>query len=58
MSAVWYRSRAELRTRWKSVLALAVALAVPVVLLVANAVTFVPGRIAVRLRPAAVLRSE
>ena len=58
MSAVWYRSRAELRTRWKSVLALAVALAIPLVLLIANAVAFVPGRIAARLRPAAVLRSE
>ena len=37
---------------------LAVLLAVPLVLLVANAVAFVPGRIAARLRPAIVLRSE
>jgi ABC-type lipoprotein release transport system permease subunit len=36
----------------------AVALAIPLVLLVANAVAFMPGRIAARLRPAAVLRSE
>ena len=37
---------------------LAVLLAVPLVLLVANTVAFVPGRIAARLRPAIVLRSE
>ena len=37
---------------------LAVVLAVPVVLLIANAVAYVPGRIAARLRPATVLRSE
>ena len=37
---------------------LALVLAVPVVLLIANAVAYVPGRIAARLRPAAVLRSE
>ena len=37
---------------------LAVALAIPLVLLIANTVAFVPGRIAARLRPATVLRSE
>ncbi len=37
---------------------LAVLLAIPVVVLIANAVAFVPGRIAARLRPATVLRSE
>jgi len=37
---------------------LAVVLAVPAVLLLCNAVAFVPGRIAARLRPAVVLRSE
>jgi len=37
---------------------LALVLAVPLVLLIANAVAYVPGRIAARLRPAAVLRSE
>jgi hypothetical protein len=42
MASVWYRFRAELRTRWRSELALA----------------FVPGRIAAGLRPATVLRSE
>ena len=36
----------------------AVVLAIPLVLLIANAVAFVPGRIAARLRPATVLRSE
>jgi ABC-type antimicrobial peptide transport system permease subunit len=37
---------------------LALAIGVPVVLLLCNAVAFVPGRIAARLRPAVVLRSE
>jgi len=37
---------------------LAVVLAVPVVLVIANAASYVPGRIAARLRPATVLRSE
>ncbi|HEY3673436.1 MAG TPA: ABC transporter permease [Acidimicrobiia bacterium] len=37
---------------------LALVLSVPLVLLVANLVAFVPGRIAARLRPATVLRSE
>ena len=37
---------------------LAIVVAVPAVLLIANAVAFVPGRIAARLRPATVLRSE
>jgi hypothetical protein len=37
---------------------LAVLGAVPAVLLLVNAVAFVPGRIAARLRPAAVLRTE
>ena len=37
---------------------LLVALAVPVVLVLVNAVAFVPGRMAARLRPAVVLRSE
>ncbi|MEX1008514.1 MAG: FtsX-like permease family protein [Acidimicrobiia bacterium] len=37
---------------------LAVVLAVPVVLLLVNLVAFVPGRIAARLLPATVLRSE
>jgi len=37
---------------------LAVLVATPVVLLIANAVAYVPGRIAARLRPATVLRSE
>jgi ABC-type lipoprotein release transport system permease subunit len=37
---------------------LALLLGVPFVLLVANVVAFVPGRIAARLRPATVLRSE
>ena len=37
---------------------IAVTLAVPAVLLLCNAVAFVPGRIAARLRPAVVLRSE
>ncbi|HEX5586674.1 MAG TPA: FtsX-like permease family protein [Acidimicrobiia bacterium] len=37
---------------------LALAAAVPLVLLVVNAVAFVPGRIAAGLRPAAALRSE
>jgi hypothetical protein len=37
---------------------LALALAVPIVMIIANAVAFVPGRIAARLRPATVLRSE
>ncbi len=37
---------------------LALLLCVPVVLLVANLVAYVPGRIAARLRPATVLRSE
>jgi putative ABC transport system permease protein len=36
----------------------ALVLAAPLVLMIANAVAFVPGRIAARLRPAAVLRSE
>jgi putative ABC transport system permease protein len=36
----------------------AVVAAIPLVLLVANAVAFVPGRIAAGLRPATVLRSE
>ena len=36
----------------------ALVVAVPVVVLAANAVAFVPGRIAARLRPATVLRSE
>jgi putative ABC transport system permease protein len=36
----------------------AFVIGVPVVLLVANLVAFVPGRIAARLRPAAALRSE
>jgi ABC-type antimicrobial peptide transport system permease subunit len=38
--------------------ALAVALAVPVVVLVCNIAAFLPGRVAARLRPAGVLRSE
>ncbi|MFI5053105.1 MAG: FtsX-like permease family protein, partial [Acidimicrobiia bacterium] len=37
---------------------LALVVAIPVVLLIANAVAFVPGRIAARLRPATVLRTE
>jgi ABC-type lipoprotein release transport system permease subunit len=37
---------------------LAVVLAVPVVLVLANLIAFVPGRMAARLKPAAVLRSE
>src|SRR5262249_23639285 len=37
---------------------LAVVLAVPLILVVANLVAFVPGRIAAGLRPGAVLRSE
>jgi ABC-type lipoprotein release transport system permease subunit len=37
---------------------LLLVLAVPVVLLLVNAVAFVPGRMAARLRPAVVLRSE
>ncbi len=37
---------------------LAVLLAVPAVLLLCNLVAFVPGRMAARLRPAVVLRSE
>ena len=37
---------------------LAVLLAVPTVLLLCNLVAFVPGRIAARIRPAVVLRSE
>jgi hypothetical protein len=37
---------------------LAVLLVIPAVLLLVNIVAFVPGRIAARLRPAAVLRSE
>ena len=37
---------------------LAVVVAVPIVMLVANAVAYVPGRIAASLRPASVLRSE
>jgi hypothetical protein len=37
---------------------LALAAAVPLVLLIANAAAFIPGRIAARLRPATVLRSE
>jgi hypothetical protein len=32
--------------------------AVPVVLVLLNAVAYVPGRVAARLRPATVLRSE
>jgi hypothetical protein len=36
----------------------AVLLAIPLVLLLVNAVAFVPGRMAARLRPAVVLRSE
>jgi FtsX-like permease family len=35
-----------------------IAIAIPTVLLLANVVAFVPGRIAARLRPATVLRSE
>jgi ABC-type antimicrobial peptide transport system permease subunit len=38
--------------------ALAMVVTVPVVVVLANLVAFVPGRIAARLRPAAVLRSE
>ncbi|TMK66375.1 MAG: FtsX-like permease family protein [Actinobacteria bacterium] len=38
--------------------AVAVLLAVPVVIALVNVVAFVPGRIAARLRPAVVLRSE
>jgi ABC-type lipoprotein release transport system permease subunit len=37
---------------------IAVALGIPVVLLLCNAVAYVPGRIAARMKPAAVLRSE
>ena len=37
---------------------LALVLAVPLVLVIANLAAFVPGRIAARLRPATVLRSE
>jgi FtsX-like permease family len=37
---------------------LALVVAIPVVLLIANGVAFLPGRIAARLRPASVLRSE
>ncbi len=58
MSAVSYRCRAELRDRWKSVVALALLAGVSLVLLIANAIAFVPGRIAAGLRAAAVLRSE
>ena len=43
----------ELRRRLPQLL-----VGIPVVLLVANLVAFVPGRVAARLRPAAVLRSE
>ena len=38
--------------------ALAVALALPLILVIANLLAYVPGRIAADLRPAAVLRSE
>jgi ABC-type lipoprotein release transport system permease subunit len=37
---------------------LALVVGVPVVLLLCNAVAYVPGRMAARLRPAAVLRTE
>jgi predicted lysophospholipase L1 biosynthesis ABC-type transport system permease subunit len=37
---------------------LAIAIGIPVVLLLCNAVAYVPGRIAARMKPAAVLRSE
>lgn len=37
---------------------LALVVSAPVVLLIANVAAFVPGRIAARLRPATVLRSE
>jgi hypothetical protein len=36
----------------------ALLVSIPVVLVALNAIAFVPGRIASRLRPAAVLRSE
>jgi hypothetical protein len=66
VGAVRYRFRAEVRTRWKSVVALAepvvpvlaLGLGVVLVLLIADLVAFVPGRIAAGLRPATVLRSE
>jgi hypothetical protein len=35
-----------------------VCLAIPVVLILVNAVAFAPGRLASRLRPATVLRAE
>ena len=37
---------------------LAIVIGIPVVLLLCNAVAYVPGRIAARMKPAAVLRSE
>ena len=37
---------------------LAIAIGVPVVVLLCNAVAYVPGRIAARTKPAVVLRSE
>jgi len=37
---------------------LALVVAVPLVVAIANAAAYVPGRIAARLRPATVLRSE
>jgi hypothetical protein len=59
VNVVRYRFRAELRTRWRSVVpVLALLLALPIVVLLVNLVAYVPGRVAARLRPAAVLRSE
>ena len=47
---MWYRFRAELRTRWKSIAALALPVGVAVGIVLSAAVA--------RLRPATVLRSE
>ena len=56
MGAVWMLARHELRGRWRSTIALAVL--VPVSILVVNLLAALPAWSAARTRPATVLRSE
>jgi hypothetical protein len=64
--ALLFRTRADLRSRWKAwlgvavptVSALRIAALAAATLVVANVVAILPGRAAARVRPALVLRSE
>jgi ABC-type lipoprotein release transport system permease subunit len=63
MRAIWLRTSSELRCRWRATFRTArpptaIALAIPATLIVANLVAAIPGRVASRIHPAVILRTE